>query len=100
MSTTSQPTGRLISHFTDRYHPPIFLFLNEPQELMVRRSLEKQSSGWSELWDSDESSLWDRGKPSPALIDFIESDLAVLPRPEGRRPKALVPVRMRPFHKP
>ncbi|KAF4845400.1 putative thiol methyltransferase 2 [Colletotrichum siamense] len=65
--------GRLISHFTSR-------------------DREKQSSGWSELWESDESNLWDRGKPSPALIDLIESRSEVLPRPStGRRLKALVP---------
>ncbi|KAL4812331.1 S-adenosyl-L-methionine-dependent methyltransferase [Aspergillus spinulosporus] len=28
---------------------------------------------WSDLWDWGESSLWDRGMPSPALIDLLES---------------------------
>ncbi|KAJ9326896.1 hypothetical protein DTO027B5_4722 [Paecilomyces variotii] len=73
MSSISQPTGRLISHFANR-------------------SRETQSTGWSELWETNQSDLWDRGKPSPALIDFIESRPAVLPKPEnGRRLRALVP---------
>ncbi|KAJ0278048.1 hypothetical protein CBS470a_009976 [Colletotrichum nupharicola] len=64
-----------------------------PQGLIIHhRDREKQASGWSELWESDESNLWDRGKPSPALIDLIESRSEVLPRPStGRRLKALVP---------
>ncbi|KAF4806447.1 putative thiol methyltransferase 2 [Colletotrichum siamense] len=65
--------GRLVSHFTSK-------------------DRERQSAGWAELWESDESNLWDRGKPSPALIDLVESRSEVLPRPStGRRLKALVP---------
>ncbi|KAK1507831.1 thiopurine S-methyltransferase family protein [Colletotrichum costaricense] len=65
--------ARLITHFTTR-------------------DRGKQIAGWSELWDSDESDLWDRGKPSPALIDLIESRAEGIPRATGgRRPKVLVP---------
>lgn len=54
-----------------------------------------QGSGWAELWDNDESDLWDRGQPSVALIDWIESRPDSLPKPaHGRRLRALVPVRL------
>ncbi|KAK6837537.1 hypothetical protein RU639_001422 [Aspergillus parasiticus] len=81
MSTTQEPAapvvqGRLIGHFHDR-------------------PLEDHGSGWSSLWDSNESDLWDRGKPSPALIDLIEQekDTAIFRplKPGGQRKKALVP---------
>ncbi|KAB8212057.1 hypothetical protein BDV34DRAFT_208535 [Aspergillus parasiticus] len=81
MSTTQEPAapvvqGRLIGHFHDR-------------------PLEDHGSGWSSLWDSNESDLWDRGKPSPALIDLIEQkkDTALFRplKPDGQRKKALVP---------
>ncbi|KAK4109173.1 S-adenosyl-L-methionine-dependent methyltransferase [Canariomyces notabilis] len=68
------PTGRLLSHFANR-------------------DRQQQSAGWSELWDADESQLWDRGMPSPALIDFLDSEGAsrLTGTEDGRRPKALVP---------
>ncbi|KAF2854117.1 thiol methyltransferas-like protein [Plenodomus tracheiphilus IPT5] len=56
------------------------------------KSRDKQSAGWSSLWESNESDLWDRGRPSPALVAFLED------HPNGReilaqnRPlKAFVP---------
>ncbi|KAI8682149.1 hypothetical protein NCS55_00469600 [Fusarium keratoplasticum] len=56
------------------------------------RDSKQQSSGWTELWDTDQSDLWDRGKPSPALIEFIESKPQVLSNISNKyRPKALVP---------
>ncbi|UNI15892.1 hypothetical protein JDV02_002378 [Purpureocillium takamizusanense] len=69
---SSEPPGRLISHFKNR-------------------GREQQGLGWSALWDSDESSLWDRGGPSPALIEFVESGHPLLPALVGRHPRALVP---------
>ncbi|RYP61577.1 hypothetical protein DL769_007642 [Monosporascus sp. CRB-8-3] len=74
MTTSAQGTpSRLVSHFTTK-------------------SKENQTSGWSELWESGEDNLWDRGKPSSALIDFIESRPGVLRPPHsGRRMRALVP---------
>ncbi|EFY88479.1 hypothetical protein MAC_05531 [Metarhizium acridum CQMa 102] len=69
-----EPPGRLISHFTDR-------------------SRAQQGDGWDSLWESDENHLWDRGMPSPALIDFLESKQDLLQTPSGRRLCALVPVR-------
>ncbi|KIX07121.1 uncharacterized protein Z518_05098 [Rhinocladiella mackenziei CBS 650.93] len=74
---SSETPGRLISHFQKR----------------DQKNLSDQNAGWSELWDTDQSDLWDRGKPSPALVDFVEQQLhQVLPqKPDGRRLTALVP---------
>ena len=59
------------------------------------RDAETQFSGWAELWDSDQDDLWDRGKPSPALIDLLESKYPAASFPSvERRPRALVPVCM------
>lgn len=58
--------------------------------------MEDHGSAWSDLWDTDNSGLWDRGKPSPALIDLIEQRQHDLFHPltaDGRRKKVLVPVR-------
>ncbi|PLB40682.1 thiopurine S-methyltransferase family protein [Aspergillus candidus] len=72
-ANAQQPT-RLISHF-------------------LKRPVQDYGPGWSALWDSNNSDLWDRGKPSPALIDLIEQQpLAFSPfTADGRRKKALVP---------
>lgn len=61
---------------------------------MSCRSIEDHSAGWSYLWDSGESGLWDRGKASPALVDIIEKerDLFNPFTSDGQRKKALVPV--------
>ncbi|KAF9886492.1 hypothetical protein FE257_011399 [Aspergillus nanangensis] len=79
MADPSPPKGKLISHFEDR-------------------SIQDHGPGWSNLWDTGNSSLWDRGKPSPALIDTIEShqqtrdDCLFHPiAADGRRKRALVP---------
>ncbi|KAI1370435.1 S-adenosyl-L-methionine-dependent methyltransferase [Hypoxylon crocopeplum] len=53
---------------------------------------DSQSAGWAELWDTNQNHFWDRGKPSPALVDWIESQPELLPHPTGqRRLNALVP---------
>ncbi|KAJ5300805.1 uncharacterized protein N7443_005807 [Penicillium atrosanguineum] len=67
-------TGRLLNIFKDR-------------------SVEDHGVGWSSLWDSGESDLWDRGKASPALVDIIEqeSDLINPLNQNGSRKKAIVP---------
>ncbi|RAH54691.1 thiopurine S-methyltransferase family protein [Aspergillus piperis CBS 112811] len=66
--------GRLISHFAER-------------------PAEDQGSGWSALWDSNESDLWDRGSPSIALVDAVEQQNDVFSpfTPDRRRKRALVP---------
>ncbi|KAL2170690.1 hypothetical protein VTG60DRAFT_4532 [Thermothelomyces hinnuleus] len=74
-SQTAFVPGRLISHFSGR-----------------RRS--EQVDGWSALWESEQSDLWDRGKPSPALVDLVESPTDLIPRSDGltkHRPRVLVP---------
>ncbi|KAB8225036.1 S-adenosyl-L-methionine-dependent methyltransferase [Aspergillus novoparasiticus] len=53
-------------------------------------SPDDQTAGWSNLWDTDSSNLWDRGMPSPALIDLIEERSNPLTE-DGKRQKALVP---------
>ncbi|KAJ5927617.1 thiol methyltransferase [Penicillium verrucosum] len=57
------------------------------------RALQDHGSGWSALWDTKDNVLWDRGKPSPALIDLIEQrkDLFQPLTANGRRKKVLVP---------
>ncbi|KAL4987122.1 S-adenosyl-L-methionine-dependent methyltransferase [Aspergillus falconensis] len=89
MPSPSQPPtkGRLISHFENRPTP-------------------SHPKAWSDLWDAGESSLWDRGMPSPALIDLLELYQDTLLNPfesetekdseeesgtRKRRKKALVP---------
>ncbi|EPS30702.1 hypothetical protein PDE_05654 [Penicillium oxalicum 114-2] len=59
----------------------------------LNRPVEDHSSAWSDLWDAGESNLWDRGKPSPALIDLVEQQTPLLSplTPTGRRKRALVP---------
>ncbi|KAK4187676.1 S-adenosyl-L-methionine-dependent methyltransferase [Podospora australis] len=55
---------------------------------------EEQGSGWVALWETEQNDLWDRGKPSPALMDFLESASAseILPAAKHGRPlKVLVP---------
>ncbi|KAI0376135.1 S-adenosyl-L-methionine-dependent methyltransferase [Hypomontagnella monticulosa] len=72
MTTNSQPLNQIQSHFLDR-------------------DRKNQSSGWTELWDTDRSHFWDRGKPSPPLIDWIESRPKESSPNSGRRLTALVP---------
>jgi hypothetical protein len=56
---------------------------------------DEQSKGWAKLWENNESDLWDRGRPSPALVTFLEehSYRETLFRDQGKRQlKAFVPV--------
>ncbi|OJJ87926.1 uncharacterized protein ASPGLDRAFT_164579 [Aspergillus glaucus CBS 516.65] len=57
------------------------------------RAIDDHSAAWSNLWDTDESDMWDRGKPSPALIDLLEQKADALSAitPDGKRKSALVP---------
>ncbi|KAH0593889.1 hypothetical protein MHUMG1_08211 [Metarhizium humberi] len=90
-ASESDPPGRLISHFRSRFGGCSSAVMNCPG-LTLGRDSKQQSSGWTELWETDQSDLWDRGKPSPALVDFIESDPEVLSNMGSKkRPKALVP---------
>ncbi|KAL6230519.1 hypothetical protein BDW75DRAFT_222541 [Aspergillus navahoensis] len=71
---SSDGQTRLIKHFQDH-------------------EIGDHAAGWSNLWDTDSSDLWDRGKPSPALIDLIEQrrDLFHPDKGDGKRKRALVP---------
>ena len=48
---------------------------------------------WAKLWESGSFLPWDRGRPSPALIDTLENFRHVIGSPvfDGKRKKALVP---------
>ncbi|KAJ5295741.1 S-adenosyl-L-methionine-dependent methyltransferase [Penicillium antarcticum] len=69
----------------------------EGQTRLVRhfegRSIDDHSAAWSNLWDTDNSDMWDRGKPSPALIDALEQNQDTFNpiTADGRRKRALVP---------
>jgi hypothetical protein len=56
--------------------------------------IEDHAACWSKLWDTNNSDLWDRGKPSPALIDLVEQrqDLFHPETADGKKKKAFVPV--------
>ncbi|KXG52039.1 Pyridoxal phosphate-dependent transferase, major region, subdomain 1 [Penicillium griseofulvum] len=58
-----------------------------------KSSIENHNDAWSNLWDTDNSDMWDRGKPSPALIDLLEQRGEILNpiAADGRRKKAFVP---------
>ncbi|KAJ5736518.1 uncharacterized protein N7483_001643, partial [Penicillium malachiteum] len=43
-----------------------------------KRSIENHNDAWTDLWDTDKSDMWDRGRPSPALIDLLEQREEVL----------------------
>lgn len=89
---------RLVNCFKAQYVSlPLFssthdIPMNKPPTNTSTSSQDNQTAGWSNLWDTDSSNLWDRGMPSPALIDFIEERVNPLTE-DGRRKKALVPVR-------
>ncbi|PYI03171.1 S-adenosyl-L-methionine-dependent methyltransferase [Aspergillus sclerotiicarbonarius CBS 121057] len=76
MGSATNPPGqtRLIKHFSGR-------------------AVEDQGSGWSALWDSNESDLWDRGSPSITLVDLVTQQQEIFSpyTADGRRKKALVP---------
>ncbi|KXX82479.1 putative thiol methyltransferase 2 [Madurella mycetomatis] len=73
MSTSDDAApGRLVAHFANR-------------------DRQTHNSAWSELWESDHNHIWDRGKPSPPLVDFISSRPDIIAQLGGGRPKALVP---------
>ncbi|KAI1660552.1 S-adenosyl-L-methionine-dependent methyltransferase [Daldinia decipiens] len=72
MDTSPQPLTQLVSHF-------------------INRSRNNQTSGWTELWNNDKSGFWDRMGPSPALIDWIESQPEISQSSTNSRPIALIP---------
>ncbi|KAI7083022.1 hypothetical protein KC356_g7909 [Hortaea werneckii] len=64
---------------------------------------EKQAGGWNAMWEQNVTP-WDRGEPSPALVDTLQYKLPQIeasssqdtssnktPNPSTRRKKALVP---------
>ncbi|KAJ6262466.1 hypothetical protein Dda_3274 [Drechslerella dactyloides] len=75
--TGTEGFGRLITHFLKK----------------DQKNTGEQNAAWSELWDTDQSDLWDRGKPSPALAEFLERKLdhSSLRKTEGQILRALVP---------
>lgn len=59
------------------------------QEFESRPS-SNHGEGWQSLWNDGRFTLWDRGKPSPALIDLIEQNPDFL-SPDNGRKKVLIP---------
>ncbi|KAF2719658.1 S-adenosyl-L-methionine-dependent methyltransferase [Polychaeton citri CBS 116435] len=49
-----------------------------------------QASDWESLWQQ-KVSPWDRGKPSPALTDYLSQNLELSPTTGASRKRALVP---------
>ncbi|KAI0849149.1 S-adenosyl-L-methionine-dependent methyltransferase [Daldinia vernicosa] len=72
MDTPPTPLTQLVSHF-------------------INRSRDNQPSEWTELWNHDKSYFWDRTGPSPALIDWIESQSEISQPHPNYRPIALIP---------
>ncbi|KAI0135831.1 S-adenosyl-L-methionine-dependent methyltransferase [Daldinia grandis] len=72
MDTPPQPITQLVSHF-------------------LNRSRDNQTLGWTELWNNEKSGFWDRMGPSPALIDWIESQSEISQPSPNYRPIVLVP---------
>lgn len=71
------------------------LFSLRHRRTKTLRTTDEVTSAWSELWETKEDHFWDRGYPSPALIDYLESDNPVTRtmKTDSDRSKALVPVR-------
>ncbi|KAE8389089.1 thiol methyltransferase [Aspergillus alliaceus] len=59
----------------------------------AERKVQDHGAAWAALWDAQNNDMWDRGKPSPALIDLVEQreDLFQPLAADGRRKKVLVP---------
>lgn len=89
--------SRLVRHFQDQYvikYIPCFYIQRRSPASNLHSEIGDHAIGWSNLWDTDNSDLWDRGQPSPALVDLIEQrrDLFCPLNMEGRTKKAFVPV--------
>lgn len=89
---------RLVQHFEKRYILAITFIQNNHIEfkliLNFKSEIEDHNEAWANLWDTNNDDMWDRGRPSPALIDLIEKDDVLNPiTAEGQRRKVLVPVR-------
>lgn len=73
------------------------LSLNEARAALKEHfnaySGDKYAQGWAKLWEDGSFLPWDRGRPSPALIDTLENHQGLIGRAvlDGRRKKALVP---------
>jgi hypothetical protein len=85
--------SRLIRHFEQRYES--CLIQSSDRGLTARSSIENHNAAWDSLWETDNSDMWDRGKPSPALVDLLEQREDILSpiTANGQRKKILVPVR-------
>ncbi|KAJ5264624.1 hypothetical protein N7505_007417 [Penicillium chrysogenum] len=77
--------------------PPELLQTPEGRSRLIKHfeqsSIEDHNDAWNNLWESDNSDMWDRGKPSPALIDLLEQREDILSpiAANGQRKKILIP---------
>jgi methyl halide transferase len=79
-------------------YPPMAGVSNEDARAKLRGHFGEfqdndYGQGWAKLWETAEFLPWDRGRPSPALIDTLENYREVIGGPvfDGKRKKALVP---------
>ena len=58
-----------------------------------KTSYEQHPNRWEKLWEKGELLPWDRGLPSPTLVDALNDreELQIQAKVDGRRKKALVP---------
>ena len=94
---SAEGQSRLVRHFQDQYviqYISCFYIILRPPASNLHSEIGDHAIGWSNLWDTDNSDLWDRGQPSPALVDLIEQrrDLFHPLNMEGKVKRALVPV--------
>lgn len=65
------------------------------RQVFEGQSLDQHGNRWERLWEKGELLPWDRGFPSPALVDTLKNKQDKLqsgkPRSDGKRKKALVP---------
>lgn len=94
--TASDPRGSVSPDQTLRTKVwKIFSIHQNDRGLTACSSIEDHNDAWDNLWESDNSDMWDRGRPSPALIDLLEQREDILSpiAANGQRKKILVPVR-------
>lgn len=73
--------------------PPLGSGKREQLAAHFKVPLNEYTNRWESLWQQGDLLLWDKGKPSPALVDLLTKrrDLVGPSVVEGKRKRALVP---------